>query len=34
VLDFWPTDLLLHKEIVEDIVVFVDAKKIITLQDL
>jgi len=33
-LDFWPVDLLLHKEMLEDIVVFVDTNKILTLQDL
>lgn len=33
-LDFWPGDLLLHEEMLEDIVVFADTDKIITLQDL
>jgi len=33
-LDFWPADLLLHEEILEDIVVFVDSNKIVSLQDL
>ena len=33
-LDFWPADLLLHEEILEDIVVLVDANKILTVQDL
>jgi hypothetical protein len=33
-LDFWPADLFLHEEIVEDIVVFVDIGKLVTLQDL
>jgi hypothetical protein len=33
-LDFWPADLFLHEEIVEDIVVFVDTGKLVTLQDL
>ena len=33
-LDFWPANLLLHKRILEDIVVFADANKIETLQDL
>jgi len=33
-LDFWPADLLMYEEIVEDIIVFVDANKIVTLQDL
>ena len=33
-LDFWPANLFLHEEIVEDIVVFVDAHKLVTLQDL
>jgi len=33
-LDFWPANLLMHEEIVEDIVVFIDANKIVTLQDL
>jgi len=33
-LDFWPADLFLHEEILEDIVFFVDANKIATVQDL
>ena len=33
-LDFLPADLLLHEEILEDIVSFVDANKIVMLQDL
>ena len=33
-LDFWPADLLMHEEIIEDIVMFVDTYKIVTIQDL
>ena len=33
-LDFWPADFFLHEEILEDIVVFADSDKIVTLQDL
>ena len=33
-LDFWPADLFLHKDILENIVIFANANKIITLQDL
>jgi hypothetical protein len=33
-LDFWPADLFLHEEIVEDIIVFMDIGKLVTLQDL
>ena len=33
-LDFLPADLLLHEEILEDIVSLVDTNKIVTLQDL
>jgi len=33
-LDHWPANLFLHEEILEDIVVLVNANKIITLQDL
>jgi len=33
-LDFWPADLLMHEEMLEDIIIFVDTNKIGTLQDL
>ena len=33
-LDFWPADLFLHEETLEDIVALVNANKIVTLQDL
>lgn len=33
-LNYWPTNLFLHKIILEDIVIFIDTNKIITLQDL
>ena len=33
-LDHWPANLFLHKEIVEDIVALINANKIVTLQDL
>jgi hypothetical protein len=33
-LDFWPADLILPEEMVEDIAILVDTGKIVTLQDL
>ena len=33
-LDFWPANLLLHEEILEEIVALVDANKIVTVEDL
>jgi len=33
-LDFWPADLFLHEDILEDIVIFVDTNKLVNLQDL
>ena len=33
-LDFWPADLFLHEETLEDIVTLVNTNKIVTLQDL
>src|SRR6266850_361462 len=33
-LNFWSTNFLLHKKIVEDIIVFINISKLVTLQDL